>query len=257
MKRVIFALALAVALTSAANAAPKYVTYQADTEAALAIQPSSTDLIEGMTPEPLSGGWHPANTNLADHQAAFTDGKLMSASGLSGLLNDFPGDGVPALSIQYDLASPADIAMINVFSGNHYDGRSYHTYTVEFSTDGAFTWSTPVYVQSHPSGYVNAQGTNGFQRAATSLFDDSGSALAMGVTNLRFNLFSTSNTGAWMWDPYTGVNPFTGVDDGFACAFESPLILEIDVVPVPEPGTLAVMASSLLGMGAILRRKRA
>src|SRR5690606_35601535 len=43
-----------------------------------------------------------------------------------------------------------------------------------------------------------------------------------------------SNTAKNMQDPFDGVNPFTGLDDGQPKAFESPLVLEIDVLPPSE-----------------------
>ncbi len=253
-KSILLCAALAALMAAAPAGAYNVVVYQALDEPSLALQPSSDSVIRGMIGTLLAGGWHPVNTNPADQLAAFTDGALMSASGLSGLLNDFPGSGNPANVVQYDLLAPVDVAQIRVFSGNHFDGRAYHTYTVEFSDNGGFTWTNPIYVQSHPSGYSNNNNFPNLKRAVSVLSDPSGTLMA-GVTNVRFSLYSTSNTQGWMWDPFDGVNPFTGVDDGFPAAFESPLILELEVIPVPEPGTLAVLGSALLGMGAMLRRR--
>ncbi len=55
---------------------------------------SSTDLIQGMIATELPGdlGWHSANTDPLDQLPAFTDG-IGARSGLTGLLNDFPGAG--------------------------------------------------------------------------------------------------------------------------------------------------------------------
>jgi hypothetical protein len=52
-------------------------------------------------------GWHSVNTNPADQLPAFTDGEGILASGLTGLLNDFPASGHPAKRIEYALPAPA------------------------------------------------------------------------------------------------------------------------------------------------------
>ena len=56
-----------------------------------------------------------------------------------------------------------------------------------------------------------------------------------------------------MRDPYDGVNPFTGADDALSSAFVSPLIFEIDVIEVPEPASVLLLA---LGGLPFLRRRR-
>jgi hypothetical protein len=50
------------------------------------------------------------------------------------------------------------------------------------------------------------------------------------VTNLRFDFYFVDNTASEMRDPFDGVNPFTGVDDGLSAPFVSPLVWEIDVI---------------------------
>ena len=79
---------------------------------------SNTDLLAGLiaTELPPLLGWHPANGDPADHLPAFTDGMGIRATGLTGLLNDFPGEGTPAKSIQYDLGSLMNIAEIKILS---------------------------------------------------------------------------------------------------------------------------------------------
>jgi hypothetical protein len=55
---------------------------------------------------------------------AFTDGAGLRATGLTGLLADFPGSGSPAKRIRYTLAVPDDISEVRVFTGNSgRDGR--------------------------------------------------------------------------------------------------------------------------------------
>jgi hypothetical protein len=212
------------------------------------------DLIEGMLGTELPGdrGWHPANTNAADQLAAFTDGAGMGPSGVTGLLNDFPPDGLATKIVQYDLGAPVDITKINVLSGNNSaDGRVFSTTVVDYSTDGGATFMVLGYFQSDPSGTLNNAANPQFKSTLVSIFDDSSNTLIAGATNLEFYFFGVDNTQGQMRDPYGATNPFTGLSDGLSAPNTSPLILEIDVVP--EPATLAMLALSLL----LWRRRRA
>lgn len=229
------AAAAAVCFASSGSAAPVVVTTQGEL-GDLAAAYSSTDLIEGMIPTVLPGdkGWHPVNTDPADQLPAFTDGQGMRPTGLTGLLNDFPGAGTPTKLIEYQFSTPKNLTEIRVFSGNknNTDGRVFHTYTAEFSPNGV-DYTAPIYVQSHPSGTINNDNGefNHWHMALTQLTDDSG-VVGAGVKYLRLKFYSVDNTGGQMRDPFDGVNPFTGTDDGLTAAFVSPLILEIDVFGV-------------------------
>ena len=218
---------------------------------------SSTDLIQGLIATELPGdkGWHPANTNPADQLPAFTDGLSDRGTGLTGLLNDFPGDGVPAKTIQYDLAQASNIGAINILTGNANDpdGRVFCTVVIRYSTDNGANFS-PL------GGYVPGLGANssGYYQSdvplainkpggsfddppnletmvtLTNIADDSSPLIASGVTNLQFDFYSTNNSANWYWDPFDGINPFTGYDDGYPQAFSSPLVWEIDVLEGPD-----------------------
>jgi hypothetical protein len=208
---------------------------------------------------PGDKGWHPANTDPLDKLPAFTDGIGMRASGLTGLLNDFPGAGVPTKLVDYDISATTcnslGIDSINIHSSNNEDGRIFSTTVVSYSTDGGTNYNLLGYFQSDPSGTINASGNPasiGQKATMVTIYDDAGPLLGPGVTNLEFDFYSVDNTGGQMRDPFDGVNPFTGVDDTLSAAFVSPLIMEIDVFPVPEPATLGLL---LLGGLAVLRRR--
>jgi hypothetical protein len=216
------------------------VTVTQGEESDLAALYDSSDLIEGLLPAELPPlqGWYPANTDPADQLPAFTDGIGLRATGLTGLLADYPGSGTPAKTIQYTLAAPDDISEVRVFSGNDgRDGRVFHTYTVEFSSDGGQTFTTPIYVQSHASGTINNSSQNNW-RVVLSQLQNTDGFLARGVTDLRFAFYAVANIQTEARDPFDGVNPFTGSDDGFDAPYVSPLIWEIDVLGQNSPGTL-------------------
>lgn len=209
---------------------------------------SSSDLIHGKNTldvdvyenpadsfgNPSGVGWHPANNAPEDQLAAFTDGQgmLNPGTGLTGLLNDFPGANNPAKIVQYPFDSPVDIGRINILTGNRNDadGRVFSATYIEYSTDNGFTFQGLGYFQSDPSGAANTT----FRSKLVSVFDNSDSVMLSGVTDIIFNLYSVSNNANQMRDAFDGVNPFTNVDDTFDAAFQSPLVLEIDVLPPSE-----------------------
>jgi len=242
-------IAAAALIAIHAHAVVDYTTSQGE-EGDLPVLYSSSDLIDGLIATELAGdlGWHPANTDPDDQLPALTDG-TGPLSGLTGLMDDFPDPGTPTKRIQYDLAAPADVGGINVFSGNlGQDGRVFHTYTVSFSSNNGGSWSAPIYVQSHPSGTIN---NSLWTVVLTQLTDDSGT-LAAGVTNLQFDFFAVDNTFGEMRDPFDGVNPFTGFDDGLSAPIASSLVWEIDVLAVPEPATMLLLAAG----GLLIRRRQ-
>lgn len=223
---------------------------------------SATDCIAfqiGTELEPLFG-WHPAVTDPADMLPAFTDGIGMRPTGLTGLLNDFPPEGTPAKTVQYDLTgtdcSAFGVESINIHSSNNEDGRIFSTTVIEYSLDGGDTFNLLGYFQSDPSGTINSAGhpeSIGQKATMVSVYDDLGAALIpAGVTDLIFKLFAVDNTQGQMRDPFDGVNPYTGIDDGLSAPNTSPLIMELDVFAVPEPATLGLLA---LGTLALIRRR--
>jgi len=233
---------------AAANSTTQHSTSLSGFDATI----SSTDLIHGILGATLPGdnGWHPANTNPADQLAAFTDGLGDLGTGLTGLLNDFPGAGVPTKRVQYDLGGAKNIAEIRVLSGNTApDGRIFSTTVIRCSTNNGGAFGDLGYFQSDPSGTLNGAAAGGaaWRSTLVTIFDDAGPTLRANVTNLQFDFFSVDNTGGQMRDPYDGLNPYTGSDDTLTAAFVSPRILEIDVIEVPEP-----MAASLLILGGLV-----
>ena len=226
-----------------------FTTEHAAHDGALSRPISSDDLLQGLIAmeRPGDNGWHSANPAATNGSLdpnglpAFTDGVGDIGTGLTGLLNDYPGSAVPTKLLQYDLGSPHDIDEIRIFTGNlGKDGRIFSTTGVWTSTDGdAFEFLG--YFQSDPSGTANNASTPGGPDGSTlvRVFRDDGTQLATDITHLRFDLYAVANIGGLMHDPFSGVNPFTGLDDGLEPAYVSPLVREIDVL-----GTLSWLPSA-------------
>lgn len=240
MKTLFRILALTCAVGISPVSAQSNVTVTQGEEGDLAATYDTADLIQGLIPTVLPGdlGWHGANQDPLDKLPAFTDGLGMRDTGLTGLLADYPGDGLPAKLIRYALPVAADIQEIRVFTGNNgRDGRVFHTYTVRFSSDGAQTFTDFIYVQSHASGTINNAQNNQWRVVLSQLTDVSG-PVAREVTDIEFNFYAVDNTQGQMRDPYSGVNPFTGVNDGLGVPVASPLVWEIDVLGTDSPPRL-------------------
>jgi hypothetical protein len=253
MRNMLLALTIVGLAIGSANAAVTAVTTHGPEATSLNSSIVVGDLLSGLVGTELPGylDWHAANTDPLDRLAAFTDDDGIRPSGLTGLLNDFPGAGNPTKMVAYDLGGTFDIAKIQILSGNNgKDGRVFSTTVLHYSIDGGFNYMTLGYFQSDPSGTINS---GMWGSTLVEIFDDASATLLAGVTHLQFDLYAVDNTAGQMRDPFDGVNPFTGVDDFLSAAFVAPLIFELDVVAVPEPGALAILA---VGGGLLLLRRR-
>jgi len=257
--RAILTLTLAVTLFSQASAVVTSSTQHDTATTGLDSQIAVGDAISGLIATELFGdtGFHGAVSDPNDKLPAFTDDTGIRATGLTGLLNDFPGAGNPTKRIQYDLSGPTSIGSIQVLTGNNGgDGRIFSTFTVYTSTDNGGSFNLLGYFESDPLGTINNAGSNPQLRSTlVKVYDDASSILAAGVTNLQFNFYAVDNTGGQYRDPFDGVNPFTSIDDGLSAAFVSPLLLEIDVIAIPEPATMGLLGCGL-AMAVLARRRR-
>jgi hypothetical protein len=142
-------------------------------------------------------------------------------------------------------------------NANNSDGRIFSTFVVRVSTDsganyapvggivpnfdGGVTANNFGYYQSDASGKINNEsgmpGTTEDAANLVEIFDDGDASIATGVTNIQFDFYAVDNTLGEMRDPwglldppFTGLNPFTGTDDGLNRPSTSPLVWEIDVI---------------------------
>lgn len=255
--KLLLALLLVVITSTSALAAAVSSTEHSTSVTGLDHRIAVGDVISGLQATILEGDFYNlAQMTPADKIPAFTDDEGILGSGFTGLLRDFPGDGVPAIKVQYDLANPTDIREIRVLTGNAGgDGRIFSTFAVYSSTDGS-QFDLLGYFESDPLGSVNTPQSNPRNYATlVSVTDDQSNVLAGGVTNLQFAFYAVDNTQGQYQDPFDGINPFTGLDDQFGEAIASPLVFEIDVIAVPEPGILSTLGLATVA-ATLLRRRR-
>jgi hypothetical protein len=223
----------------------------------LPVTPMAGDLIDGVAPPTVNAFRGTLNgfrdiapvPAPADQFPAYTDAAF--GGGLHGLLvdNEPVVSGDILQDITYDLAGDT-VTEIRVFNGNA-DARQFTTLVLELSFDG-----TNFVGVGADSGYFQPAGINTNDPppgwgTVMRIYDDGGAPLGTGVQAVRFKFFASGNNNPQRFvDPYDGVNPFTGTDDGQAAANQAPLIREIDILP--EPTSLGLL---VVGALAMLRRR--
>ena len=196
----------------------------------LSLQPDGADPLNGNVATRISGGFHPANSNPADQEPAFTDGA--SLGGLTGLLADFPGQNIPAWSGFWvlDGGNVVNLRELRVFSGNNgKDGRVFHHYDIYVTDDPVPSATSPwrltkEQVTPVPFGTGNLSGA--IEASLTQVTNPSGGDLATSVTGLRLDLYAVSRNDNLFHDDWDACQ---GDDrDGAGAAFQSPLVYEVD-----------------------------
>lgn len=234
------------------------LTVERGEASAITLAPVADDALNGLIATELAGdqGWHPANTAASDQLSAFTDGAF--GGSLHGLLNDpisgstLTNPDLPVKTIQFDLPAATDLAELRISSGNilDSDGRVFLAFTVAASSDFGASFSAPLYVESDPLGVSNLDDSH----LTVSLTSSTGTLFA-DVTNLQLGFYPVHRNDNVFSDGFSGVNPFTGENDGAEAAFSSPLVREIDAIIVPEPATYAAIIGALALVVTWLRRR--
>lgn len=246
---------------------------------------TSLEYVNGLGLPVNDNGWHPANPASGNSLfplglPTLTNG-IGPQNGLDGLLNDFPGDGVPTKRLVYDLGGSFDIGQINILGGNANDpdGRAMITAVIRVSTDGGTTWTdldgnggtvsydakpfedsnlTTVdgaafdipngsYFQSDSTGTVNDGIGNSWQSTFMEITDDSSAVLAAGVTHVNVEFYSVHHTDNTIEDPFFGVNPFTGIDDNIGSSAGAADFNEDASIDLLDFNILALNYGTLVG----------
>jgi len=195
---------------------------------------SGTDLLQGRIGALEAGGFHSATPGgVPGGLADLTDGVVGVAE--EAVLLDFPGNTDPAnraLQVRYDFDPPRHLDQVKVFSANPF-GRVFQNYDVEYSQPNDATYQSLAakaragnYGDSNPSIYTYSR---------TTIRSSASDPIAVSVDSLRFTFYPVSGTDNGFRDPFDPGEP--GDQDGYAEAFESSVIKEIDVYEYTGPLT--------------------
>lgn len=239
-------------------------TFHSSELATLGLDIANDDFLNGDLPSSASGfgadgdGFRtdPPPTPKGERFPAYTDG-LGPLSGLTGLLadNEPVQSGRILQTVEYAFGG-YDLVALHIFTGNT-DARTFQAYRVSYLPTGSDTFiglgNNGGYFQSDPSG--KTYGTDD-RWTATRLFDDEGGFLAEKVATLRIEFYASGkNVENDARDPFDGVNPFTGTDDGLTPANLGTLVLEVDAIAVPEPSVIGLLGLGAVAIFTLLRRR--
>jgi hypothetical protein len=188
--------------------------------------PSTTDLINGLTPTNITGTFNQEGTGGTP---VLTDGLFPSpitrdAGGAFQFSAFATGGNNGGTSLTYVLGAASDIGNITVYSGWQDSGRDQQSYSILYSTADAPTTFIPL------AGVLyDGPGTTHPQLNRVNITDSTGT-LAKNVAAIQFN--------------------FNGTENGYSGYAE----IDVFAAAVPEPGALGLAGLAALGMMARRRR---
>ncbi|CAN5314685.1 hypothetical protein BH23VER1_BH23VER1_02470 [soil metagenome] len=226
-------LTIAAASTAAQSAIVVATDFQTSGTTTLdhTYSPSSTDLLSGLMPTATMGNL--TNVEGTSGPQVLTDGAYPSpitrapdANFNTSIFTALGSNsGVVYNSLTYTLASSSDLASIVVYGGWQDGGRDQQTYSIFYAQTadpGLFLPLTTVdFNPPNPGTFPQA--------TRVTITEDTLPALATDVAAIRFDFNDTENG-------YTGY-------------------AEIDVIAVPEPSGLGLLAASLFGALCFRRRR--
>jgi len=187
-------------------------------DAALPVQVSAADLLEGLVGQIVAGGFHSASQGSV---ANFTNG-LFESNGYVAVLLDY---GKPALHLRYTFDTPKDLAEVRIFAGHTGDigNRAFQSNDIYFN--GALA------VSELNSGNYEQLPPGGDAVSVVRWLPKQGETfVATTVTTLEIVFWCVADIGGGFrdrWDPCDDPQEDT---DGLGSAVVAPIIKEIDVL---------------------------
>ncbi len=199
--------------TEPGDQAPVWNVY---TDGPLEYQVSNNDLVQGMTPQIISGAFHPANVGSP---ALLTDGQFNS-NGASLVLADF---AYPSLHVRFEFSEPVLINSIRSFAAHQGDTGNRAFQNLDVIINGELA------VEGVTSGNFGQKSQGDFASSVVSWEDDSG-VVATGVTSLEIRYWCVSTFDIDFRDQWSPITDPQLDQDGNDRAYMGSIIKEIDVL---------------------------
>ncbi len=190
---------------------------------------SGVDLINGVQPEFLAGGFHDVTVppDHAGRLATLTDG-LFGGNGATVVLADY---ALPSLHVRFTFAQPMDLSDLRVFAGHLGDTGNRAFISCDVIINGVLArreLRTGTYGQAPVGGDAVAVVRWGPQSGE--------SFIAQGVTTFEVKFYCVSSVSGGFDDPWDPcIDPLLD-GDGLGAAYVASVIKEIDLFGEPATG---------------------
>ncbi len=197
--------------------------WEGNTDADLTYQVSGSDLIESMTGQIISGGFHPAN---AGSVAKLSNG-LFDSNGVTLVLADYES---PALRVRYTFPQPMDIEEVRIFAGHNGDGGNR-----AFQSNDIWINGEPAATELNTGNYEQKSGGSKAVSLVRWLPEEGNGFAARYVETLDVFMFCSSSLSGDFRDRWSPLDDPEKDKDGLGPAFVAPIIKEIDVLGRQSP----------------------
>lgn len=196
--------------------------WNATSDAALPVQVSSDDLLEGQVGAIVAGGFHSDNQGTV---AALTNG-VFDANPVTLVLLDY---GAPALRVRYTFDPPVDLEEVRIFAGHMADGGNRAFQSNDIRINGALAVA-----ELNTGDYGQASGGDSAVSVVRWLPAEGETFVARDVAEMDVILWCASSLTLDFldrWDPVLHPDRDT---DGAGPAYVAPIVKEIDAFGVPS-----------------------
>lgn len=212
---------------------------------------TTDDVLLGLSPTSTAGDF---TAGGATSRASVTDGVLTTIPSNNNNLSMFQSVGTSAgTELTYALSQPSYLSAIQYYGGWTDNGRCSINFTVAYSTDNGATYTT---LYDPTGGYYVTTGdpadtqTGGMSSSATTF------GRQLGGLGPVANYVSVTDASGYLGGGAAITDlefTFGSVPNGWSGLEQ----IVADGVPVPEPGTWALLSGGLLSLLAVRKRKAA